>query len=405
MQTTFHFTIHTTFVRAVLAVLAVLVILYPQGLLAQAGTTPTVERICTVVGASLNLRSGPGTSYTPPLRGLENGAKLKLLTRNRDATWVQVQVAGTGLIGWVSASPQNIDCAGVDVRTLPEGQIPTASGGVFPTRSAVKPVPTPGANAGDLLGLVYAGGNYAYSPNDSGTTLIFRGEFALELVVYDPRAGEQNGAGIDYVEVNIYDPDDELVYEDTIRTPQYCIPIHSQGCGTIALTRNGQWPNGQAMKNGEYSANITAYPNDEDLRQGNWSLDFEVRLADASGNVAPELQASVVETFRGAALVGQVEAYDPGVGNFDGAGITNVYLALYDPNGGLLYDRTEQAAPYCMFSNPQGSSTCNEWSLAQGSWPNGQTIRSGDYFLYAVVTAQDDRQIEIDQTLSIQVNN
>jgi hypothetical protein len=385
-------------------ILAVMILLLPQGSSAQTG-----EHLCTVTAQMLNLRSGPGTDYTPPLARLQTGTQLKLRAKNSDASWVevQVQVQGVELIGWVSSSSQNpnINCGGYNMASLPLGQIPPRPDGVFPARSAVRPVPTPGANAGDLLGLIYAGGDYTYSPDDSGTTLIFRGEFALELVVFDPREGVQNGAGIDYVEVEIYDPEFELVYEDRIDAPQYCMPISNQGCGTLALTRNGRWPNGRTMLAGEYSADITAYPDDEDLQQGNWSLDFEVRLADASGNPLPDLEASVVEAFRGDAVVGQVWARDPAAGTHDGAGIANVYLAWYDPSGGLLYDRTEQAAPYCLFSNEQGSSTCNEWPLAAGSWPNGQTIRSGDYFLYIVVTAQDNRQVELDQTLSIQVNN
>lgn len=394
---------HAASARWVLGIVSVLLLLLPQVAAAQAG-----EHLCTVVAEMLNLRSGPGTNYTPPLAKLQRGAQLALLARNQEASWVAVQVQASGLelAGWVSSAPQNINCAGFNVTTLPLGQPPPPPGGLFQARSGVRPVPTPGANAGDLLGLVYAGGTFAYSPDDSGTTLTFQDEFALELMVFDPRVGLQNGAGIDSVEYEVYDPDGELVYQDIIREPAYCAPISNRGCGTIILAPNGRWPEGQLMQNGEYFVDITAYPDDEELQRGNWSLDFEVRLGGSSGNPEPsELVASIVEYFRSDALVFQVEAYDPTVGSFDGAGIDNVSLYLYDPDGGLLYDETEEAVPYCLFSNGQGSFICNAWPPSAGTWPNGQTIRSGDYILYAVVTAQDGRQVEIDETVSILVND
>lgn len=395
---------HAASARWVLGIVSVLLLFLPQGVMAQAG-----EHLCTVAAEMLNLRSGPGTNYTPPIAKLQRGAQLALLARNQEASWVAVEVQASGLelAGWVSSAPQNINCAGFNVAALPLGQPPPPPpGGVFQARSGVRPVPTPGANAGDLLGLVYAGGTFAYSPDDSSTTLTFQDEFALELMVFDPRVGLQNGAGIDSIEYEIYDPDGELVYQDIIREPPYCAPIGNQGCGTIDLTRNGRWPEGQLMQNGEHFVDITAYPDDEDLRQGNWSLDFEVRLGGSSGGAEPsELVASIAEYFRSDALVFRVEAYDPTVGNFDGAGIDNVALYLYDPNGALLYDQTEESRPYCLFSNDRGSSTCNAWPPAVGTWPNGQTIRSGDYILYAVVTAQDGRQVEIVETVSILVND
>ncbi len=388
--------------RMGLIIVCAVILLFPQALFAQAG-----ETICTVAAGSLNLRSGPGTHYTPPKSRLQSGAQLRLLTKNRDASWVQVQVVETGQIGWVSTALQSIDCADFDVRTLPEGEPPPPpADGPFAARSGVRPVPTPGANAGDLLGLVYAGGSFAYSPSDSSTTLTFEDEFAMELVVFDPRVGLQNGAGIDSVYFEVYDPEGEQVYEAEITAPPYCVPTGNQGCGTISLTSNGRWPNGQVIQEGEHYIQISAYPEDEELRQGNWNLDFEVQLAGSSGNTGSgNVQAEIVESFRSNALVFQVAAYDPAFGTFDGAGIANVSLYLYGPDGELLYDETEESAPYCLFSNASGSSTCNTWRLAQGRWPNGQAIRAGSHTLYAVATAESGRQVEVEQTWQIQIGN
>lgn len=78
---------------------------------------------CTVLVFSLNLRSGPGISYDPPLGALPNGTLLQPLQRNAATTWIRAQVIGGGPSGWVSAGDQFLDC-NIDLTTLPLGVIP-----------------------------------------------------------------------------------------------------------------------------------------------------------------------------------------------------------------------------------------------------------------------------------------
>jgi hypothetical protein len=67
-----------------------------------------VEIYCTVTAQNLNLRSGPGTAFDPPLTLLGNGALLKATGRNADSNWLQVAVLNDSLeeeiSGWVSAN-------------------------------------------------------------------------------------------------------------------------------------------------------------------------------------------------------------------------------------------------------------------------------------------------------------
>ena len=83
--------------------------------------------LCRVVTEELSLRTGPGTFYAPPIRGLAQDTELKPLARSVDGGWIQVLVEETGEEGWVSADPQyvwcNIDVASLEIATAPE---PTA---------------------------------------------------------------------------------------------------------------------------------------------------------------------------------------------------------------------------------------------------------------------------------------
>jgi hypothetical protein len=73
---------------------------------------------CEVLVANLNVRSGPGTAYQPPLGVVAGGDRLTPDARNAEGTWVRVQVAGSTLAGWVSASPTYLACD-ASVTSLP----------------------------------------------------------------------------------------------------------------------------------------------------------------------------------------------------------------------------------------------------------------------------------------------
>ena len=85
--------------------------------------TPTEIANCLVVSNFLNLRSGPGVVYDPPIKTLSNGTVLFPFATNGDGTWLEVKLQGESTTGWVSASGQFISC-NFDPSGLSLGQIP-----------------------------------------------------------------------------------------------------------------------------------------------------------------------------------------------------------------------------------------------------------------------------------------
>ncbi|MBX3012745.1 MAG: SH3 domain-containing protein [Caldilineaceae bacterium] len=121
--------------------------LYPQGrlsatpeivvasiLVAEAEPTatpaPTTQPQATVRNASINVRSGPSTDYTP-VNVLQQGQTCTIIGRNSDNTWWQLD-CGSGTQGWVLG--QLVDVAGNT------GPVPVVN--VAPPPPQPTPVPT-----------------------------------------------------------------------------------------------------------------------------------------------------------------------------------------------------------------------------------------------------------------------
>ena len=85
--------------------------------------TPTEIANCLVVSNFLNLRSGPGVVYDPPIKTLSNGTVLLPFAKNGDGSWLEVKLQGESTSGWVSAGGQFISC-NFDPSGLSLGQIP-----------------------------------------------------------------------------------------------------------------------------------------------------------------------------------------------------------------------------------------------------------------------------------------
>ncbi|MCL4835363.1 MAG: SH3 domain-containing protein [Caldilineaceae bacterium] len=91
--------------------------------IASAARPAIPEPICTVAAAGLNLRQGPSTAYTPPIRLLRREDQLIPLGRTEDNGWLRVQVKDDGSEGWVSANPQFVACA-ISLAALPVADAP-----------------------------------------------------------------------------------------------------------------------------------------------------------------------------------------------------------------------------------------------------------------------------------------
>ncbi|MDF1512315.1 MAG: protein kinase [Anaerolineae bacterium] len=97
-----------------------------------------------LVGSNVNLRSGPGTSYEPPIRVLNTGMELEPLSYSAtgfpDGQWVEVKVVGTGETGWISTG--FVANCNVTVTELPPGTIPATPTPSPTTTPTVTPTPT-----------------------------------------------------------------------------------------------------------------------------------------------------------------------------------------------------------------------------------------------------------------------
>ncbi len=108
------------------------------------------EALCKVLTDDLNLRTGPGTVYEPPVRKLASGTQLIPLARSPDGQWIQVQVKQTGETGWVSADGSYVSC-NLAVAELTPGEVPptptpqpTSTSSPTSTPSPTRtPTPTP----------------------------------------------------------------------------------------------------------------------------------------------------------------------------------------------------------------------------------------------------------------------
>ncbi len=137
--------------------------------------TPVETRPYVVSSVSLNVRSGPGTSY-PVIGRLAPGQKALVEGKNADGSWWQIEFPPeTGSYGWVSAyyvTPHNTGAVAV-VSTPPPPPTPTPTETPKPT---AQPTATPGSvgqasisfsadstniNAGDCTFLRWAVDNVA----------------------------------------------------------------------------------------------------------------------------------------------------------------------------------------------------------------------------------------------------
>ena len=243
---------------------------------------------CTVAANSLKLRD-PKTNGT--LATLDGGTEVQALARNAKSTALYVKVPDLGRRGWINGGARDVEC-GDSISSLPVAE-ERPSGGQYQVRY----LPTPGADPGDMIGWVYADGDFYFQPplySQEGEEeyyfgneeLTFRDSFSLGLFVYDPREGTDDGDGIDHVEFRVENSDtgDEIYAESTDNgdvynsegTVPYCLFSDENGdCITVQLGVGDTWPNtDQMIEPGEYRIRIQAYPKKQYRQTGNWNLDI-----------------------------------------------------------------------------------------------------------------------------------
>jgi hypothetical protein len=255
--------------------------------------TPSPSPLCTVVTEGLNLRTGPGTVYEPPLGAMPQGMALIPLAFNPigfpNGQWLQVEAQDSGQTGWVSAGPQFVEC-NVDVTGLPPGIAPPTPTPI-PTPTAIPPTNTPpptptrplfalvpvDGGQSDLEGQIIIPGftlDGLKGPEYDG--VIFRDRLVFQVEVYDPNRGNHDGAGIEKVNIKIFDPDGNKVHERTENNAGYCVFGGGEpDCNVFRFDQNNyRWPEeGQpAIENGRHSVQIDITAEDNQTETWNWSF-------------------------------------------------------------------------------------------------------------------------------------
>lgn len=246
---------------------------------------------CEVVTAGLNLRTGPGLAFDPPLRALPRGTVLAPLafvgSGFPGGQWIEVQVAATAQRGWVSAGAQFVAC-NVDVVTLPPGAAPATPTPrpptPTPTRVAVTlpPPPATATRVSPIAVLPVDGGGGetsnirngrdvkdgrnvllpGFEASEVSEPMIFRDRIVFRAEVFDRNVGQTDGAGIESVTFVITDPVGNIVHQRTEYNAGYC--VFGGGEPDCVVWRfsehNNQWPDGAAVRDGFHNVEIIIRP-------------------------------------------------------------------------------------------------------------------------------------------------
>lgn len=226
---------------------------------------------CTVL-TGVNLRSGPGTAYEPPVGSLGANAALRPLAYTPSGfpqgAWLQVEVVGVGQVAWVSAGPQFVRCT-VDPASLPGPAVIPATPRP-PATNTPPPTATPQqvANLPPNLRDVSSGATCRDDTAINASEPVVDPRFLLRIdaELFNPPEGESgNGAGIDRVEFEI----GQIGFSHTERTAGFCIFQGGEpDCRDWPRNALGQltWgAGGPVVVDGNYNISVTIYPKEETL--------------------------------------------------------------------------------------------------------------------------------------------
>jgi hypothetical protein len=227
-----------------------------------AAITTTNPPSCTVL-QDLNLRSGPGTAYNPPLTVLKAGDEFVPVGFDPQGipggSWVQARVASINQTGWVSAGEQFVTC-NIDFATLPEIDVPP------PPRAASPRIGTGDVDGDNISSFRSA---FDYTPDYFVRFYVFRSDDPDEQFSFD-----KDGRGITSVEFRVTSPDGGTIYyESRENTPGYCIFGGGEPDCNLWVYEDGQYKwssGGDPVEEQSYQLLITA--NAEDGQVGQWFI-------------------------------------------------------------------------------------------------------------------------------------
>lgn len=252
---------------------------------AVSGTAVSESPACTTL-QGLNIRYGPGTSYAPPLRTLPASETLLPLAFSAvgypSGQWVQVRVAASGEVGWVSAGSQYISC-NINLTTLPAAANIPAPPTPAPvaTSSGQGPVARP-MNVRPKL----PGGQVDEDPL-MDFNYQFNNSFLLRLDIknnHDQADPDVNGRGIQKVSFEVFsEATNQRVYYHEEGTAGYCIFRGGEpDCRPWPQDGNGRYTwgdGGPVVEPGTYSVNVFIYPKNPAFEGESWFWGSEFDIA------------------------------------------------------------------------------------------------------------------------------
>lgn len=233
-------------------------------------TSATVGPQCTVL-QQLNLRSGPGTAYNPPVTSFSADTVL-IPTGYKAAgipggTWVQVEEPNSQQKGWVSAGPSYVSCT-TDITKLPDVTV------------AAPPAPqkprAQGSNGEGacLESSVDGGDGHQYS-----CKIVLSEGIPVQARYF--RDGKEIGKDlIKYVAFVVWRKgSSEPLYTNNERNPDYCLFGGDGPCDAWVLEDYlYKWGSGgPVIETGKYTINIDPVWLDGDIPL-HWQMDFRITV-------------------------------------------------------------------------------------------------------------------------------
>lgn len=406
--------------RLILGALAAMLLL--GALLAGAPVAQAQTTTCTVLVPTLNLRSGPGTTYSVVTK-LAQGTKLKQLARTASG-WLNVETQTTPKrTGYVSGAAAYVSCT----------TAPTAPSAPQPPVARTRRVISPPGGGGDVQGYISVDPAEVDADfiryDDDDNQIAFERNMWLRAEIDD----DSDIGGVDHV-VFAVSPND--YFDDTLdefgqaytrreNTDGYCIFGGGEpDCTPLRLRAGVTWPGTESpIYNGSYTLSVSFYDDPDDGfgdADSSWFINLIIDSPELDGPPGsegstgeelppPDLQVLLVETMPGSqdsyifgALNFRVAAWDPAVGDDDGDGIDGVNLEIFGPSG-LVHERREGTDGYCAFGG--GEPDCTSFVFADGGWAwpeSGMPVESGFHTLRATVFADDGRTLEATWSVEIE---
>lgn len=117
---------------------------------------------------------------------------------------------------------------------------------------------------------------------DAGSTATTLAQtLVFQVTAHDPAVGEQDGAGVEIVELQILNNADALLYARSDRTAPYCV-FDDDGTRCLAWNfaeQDQRWPNGQPIRGGPHRLRAIAYGVNGQRATAEWTVTLQPAAA------------------------------------------------------------------------------------------------------------------------------